>query len=497
MAWDSRYPLRREQGEIPNIVTTGRQLWTPRWYPLKPIPVQVAMINSIARFKVVPAGRRSGKTERAKRYGVMFAYQNPGARIGFGAPTRQQAKDIFWEDLLKMIPRWMMRSDPNVTEMSIRLINGAEIRVVGMDRPERVEGQPWSLFILDEYANCKEESWSAHLKPALDTIGVNGKAWLIGVPEGRNHYYDMYKKALADDTGEWAAFTWYSSEVLPAHTIAAAKRDLDPLTYEQEYEASFVNFSGQAYYPFKDSIHTAPLAAKYNPRAPLILCFDFNVEPGVAAIIQEGTIPDIRPSDFEPVVMDGKTLFNEPPPPVGGDVDATLILQEVHIPRNSNTEVVTNKIIADWGDHEGAIHCYGDATGGARKTSALEGTDWDILLDRLYRHYGRDRVFRYGHRNPSNGAWSNPTERARVNAVNTRLLSGSKAVRLLVDPKHAPNVVRDFEGVRLLEGGSGEIDKKAGEEAGLTHLSDAIGYYVEYRFSTKVAPRSKVFTDAF
>jgi len=30
----------------------------------------------------------------------------------------------------------------------------------------------------------------------------------------------------------------------------------------------------------------------------------------------------------------------------------------------------------------------------------------------------------------------------------------------------------------MLEGGSGEVDKKAGEAAGLTHLSDALGYYV-------------------
>jgi hypothetical protein len=454
------------------------------------------LVNSKARFKVVPAGRRSGKTERAKRYGITFAYSHAGSRVGFGAPTRQQAKDIFWEDLIAMIPRWMMRGDPNITEMSIKLINGAEIRVVGMDRPERVEGQPWDLFILDEYANCKEESWSAHLKPALDTIGVNGSAWLIGVPEGRNHYYDMYKKALADESGEWEAFTWFSSEVLADSTIASARRDLDPLTFQQEYEASFVNFSGQAYYPFRDDLHASQsLKDKYNPRAPLILLFDFNVEPGVAAIAQETTIPDRRPEP-EPVVVDGKQLFKNTNH-VPGEVEATAILGEVYIERNSTTPSVCAKLIKDWGDHEGPIHLYGDATGGARGTAQLHGSDWDLIMDAMYRHFGRERVHRFGHRNPGSGAWSNPTERSRVNAVNTRLLSGGGTVRLVVDPKTAPHVVRDFEGVRLLEGGSGEIDKKDGEASGLTHLSDAVGYYIEYRFSTKVGPKSRVFEDAF
>jgi hypothetical protein len=41
-------------------------------------------------------------------------------------------------------------------------------------------------------------------------------------------------------------------------------------------------------------------------------------------------------------------------------------------------------------------------------------------------------------------------------------------------------VVRDLEGVRTLEGGSGEIDKKV--DPRLTHISDALGYYVDYRF---------------
>lgn len=473
------------------------KLWTPRWYPLMAHPVQTALWDTIARFNVVPAGRRSGKTERAKRKGVLKAYSlPPGGRVGFGAPTRQQAKDIFWDDLIKMIPRWMMRGDPHITDMAIRLKNDVEIRVVGMDKPERVEGHPWDWFCLDEFANCKEDAWAAHLYPALSTIGREGDAWLIGVPEGRNHYYEMYKRALADDTGLWAGFTWFSSDILPASTILQARNDLDPLTYEQEYEASFVNFSGQAYYPFRDTIHACtPLKEKYRSRAPLIFLFDFNVEPGVAAIAQEVTIPDVRPK-VEEVLFEGKSLFGTKNAPKHPDLDATAILSEVYIERNSTTPNVCAKLIKDWGDHEGPIHLYGDATGGARGTAQLHGTDWDLIMDAMNRHYGSRRVHRFGHRNASTGAWSNPTERSRVNAVNTRLMSGERAVRLVVDPKFAPHVVRDFEGVRLLEGGSGEIDKKEGEKSGLTHLTDAIGYYVEFRYSTRVGPKSSVFKDA-
>jgi hypothetical protein len=46
---------------------------TPRWTPLQYIPEQAELWNSTARFRVVPAGRRSGKTELAKRFLIIQA----------------------------------------------------------------------------------------------------------------------------------------------------------------------------------------------------------------------------------------------------------------------------------------------------------------------------------------------------------------------------------------------------------------------------------------
>ena len=82
---------------------------------------------------------------------------------------------------------------------------------------------------------------------------------------------------------------------------------------------------------------------------------------------------------------------------------------------------------------------------------------------------------------------SNPAERARVNAMNARTRTMDGVLHLLVDPTHAPHVVRDLEGVRTLKGGSGEIDKKADPK--LTHISDALGYYIDFRFPVAPAPQ--------
>ena len=253
------------------------------------IPEQIRLTQSPARFKVVPAGRRSGKTERAKR-NIIRAAMNPRGfkfddpQFACAAPTFNQAKSIYWKDLKRMIPTWM-KVRTSETDLQIDLITGAMIRVVGMDKPERIEGSPWDGIILDEYANMKEGAWEENVLPAL--TDRKGWAWLIGVPEGRNHYYDIYKNAcgpwnINQPKGDWDGFTWKSIEIMEPEEIERRRAQMDPLTFQQEYEASFINFAGQAYYPFREELHCAPLRQNYNPQAELIVCLDFNVDPSIA-----------------------------------------------------------------------------------------------------------------------------------------------------------------------------------------------------------------------
>ena len=80
-------------------IALDRQL--SRWYPLKDHPVQLELISTVAngvRFPLVPAGRRSGKTERFKRFIIKRANAKKGMYFA-AAPTHEQAKKIFWKDL--------------------------------------------------------------------------------------------------------------------------------------------------------------------------------------------------------------------------------------------------------------------------------------------------------------------------------------------------------------------------------------------------------------
>ena len=415
---------------------------TDRWEPLDPHPIQIARVESAARFIVNPAGRRSGKTELAKRkivYRALLGTEFARPRFFAGAPTRDQAKRIYWDDLKALVPRDFIRSISE-SELIIRLVTEAEIHVIGLDKPQRIEGSPWDGGVLDEFANMRPNAWMANVRPALS----DRRGWcdFIGVPEGRNHFYELYRSAQERDDEDWETYHWASGDILPEAEIDAARRDLDPLTFQQEYEASFVNFLGQAYYCFSDVEHFADL--EYDPALDLVFCFDFNVSPGVAVIAQE--------QERE------------------GGWRGTCVIGEVHIPRNSNTPAVCNRLIEDWRHHKGNVYIYGDATGGAQGTAQTEGSDWELVEQLLRPHFSlKKRVPR-----------ANPTERSRVNSVNSRLKSTAAEIRLMINPHKAPYLVRDMEGVRLLEGGSGEIDKRF--DADLTHISDALGYYIAAEF---------------
>lgn len=412
---------------------------TDRWSPLRFHAEQHRAWTSDARFKVIPAGRRSGKTELAKRNLVMRAVlgsEFKGARYAALAPTHDQARRIFWDDLKAMVPDFLLAGRPHDTKMLMKLINGSEINVIGLDKPERIEGSPWDGIVIDEIANTKPGGWEANIRPALSDR--RGWAWLIGVPEGMNHYYELAE--MAKYTAGWDLFHWLSADILPPEEIAAARATMDELTFRQEYEASFVTFQGLVYYPFTSEDNVMPCRHRYNPDAPLYLALDFNVEPGTATVIQEYD-------------------------------HMTHVIGEIHIPRDSNTPRVCRKFIEVWGKHKSGVHVYGDATGGARGTAKVHGSDWDLVKAELRRAFP-GRVTLHVPR-------SNPRERVRVNAVNARICAADGTRRLFVDPC-CKRTIKDFRSVKVLAGSAGEIDKRS--DSSISHLTDGLGYYIERRF---------------
>jgi phage terminase large subunit-like protein len=230
-------------------------------------PAQAVIHGHEARFKVVVAGRRFGKTvfsvircfEEAlaveNQYGITY---NDSSEVIYVGIDREQAKRNAWP-YFKSFAQEIERA----TGLSCRMLEktsmiqlppelgGCRIRLLGMDDPDAARGMKLRFAVLDEYADMPPRVWPEIIRPAL--ADVRGGALFIGTPKGRNHFYELVQDAL--DRSDWAVFN-YAMDDNPliqederaalAEEYARGSSDL----YEQEVKAKFIASSGQL---FKDS----------------------------------------------------------------------------------------------------------------------------------------------------------------------------------------------------------------------------------------------------
>lgn len=221
---------------------------------------QMHVFRSPARFTVLVAGRRFGKTTLATTRAATKALDPANVKkmpVFIIAPIATQAKLLYWQPLLDALhPVLNQRKPPQSNEGHIWLNNGVLIGVKGADRPETLRGPGLWHAEMDEYADMKGQVWESIIRPAL--TDVKGTAGFIGTPKGRNHFYDLWMDAggsganrgpgsglRANDTAvdplEWGTFHYTSLDnpFLDPKEIERARETMSAAAFRQEFLASF------------------------------------------------------------------------------------------------------------------------------------------------------------------------------------------------------------------------------------------------------------------
>lgn len=408
-----------------------------RWYPLTEHPTQRALVEDKVRFKVVPAGRRSGKTERAKRFIAREAMREPGAYF-VAAPTRDQVKRIYWQDLKRLCFTSMLPEKPRETELIIPFPNGSTLSLVGLDQPQRMEGIIWTGGVIDEIADVHDTAWPENISPALDTIDprrpdFRAWCWLIGVPDGLNHYYDLAEYARTSNDPDWKLYTWKSSDILPPDVIEAAKRRMSPRQYRQEYEASFETASGRVYEDYGPWNYTTETIG---PHEQLMWHHDFNFTPLSSGVgVRRG---------------DAFYILDE------------IVLQSA-VARQSALEFVEkyknhlNRNVIIYGDPAGrAGEKHGHASDYTEMEQVLRAAGWTVT------------------RKVKAAA---PAIKDRQNAVRAKIRNAAGESSLFVNPERAKYVHKGFATVQIKPGSTFiEVDSE------YQHITTAVGYCVDYEW---------------
>lgn len=208
-------------------------------------------MHSNARFKVVAAGRRTGKSYLAAISMIIRALDGKEGKVFYVAPTQGMARDIMWHTIFELAGDIIERSHTN--NLEITLAGGNTIFLKGADRPDTLRGVSLKYLVLDEYAFCKPDVFDNILRPAL--ADKQGDMLAIGTPEGRNHFYDMYTGATQWDGWEAFHYTSFDNPLVPKSEIEHARQTLPSYAFHQEFMASFDARTGSLFDPEKFLYH--------------------------------------------------------------------------------------------------------------------------------------------------------------------------------------------------------------------------------------------------
>ena len=387
------------------------------------LPQSEIFVNR-SRFRTIVAGRRFGKTFFCIGEIMQSAISGKNRNVWYVAPTYGSAKEIAWDMLINTIP-FEYISKTNESSLTLRLINGSVISLKGAEKPNNLRGRALDFVVLDEFADMRPEAWYEVIRPSLSDR--QGSAVFIGTPKGRNHFYDLWAKGM-DGANDWSSFQYTTLQGgnVPPEEIEAARNDLDERTFNQEYCAEFVTYSGLIYYGFSRELSVFDCS---DNGGTIHIGMDFNLDPMSAVIcIRKGE----KLYAFDEIVMYG-----------------------------SNTDEMVAEIKDRYPNRQ--IIVYPDPASRQRKTSAGGRTDLSILQNGGFMVKAKK---------------SHALVRDRINAMNSRLLSSSGDRQLYVSPK-CKHTIKSLERQTYKEGTS--IPNKDGFD----HMNDAFGYLVEYLFPVR------------
>jgi len=402
----------------------------------KKLPSQDRFDRSKSKYKAYVGGYGSGKTHAGCHEAIKLSFINRGLPGMMLAPTYRMLEDATLPAFMEILDHAGIKYKFRASEGKLLLPWGSKVLFRSADNPAHLKGPNLAWVGIDEGALVSREAWEVAISRIRHPKAERLSAFITTTPEGFNWLYEEFARKKRQSYRVVYAQTCENVH-LPDEYVRDLEAAYDPLLVRQYLMGEFVNTSaGRVYQSFDRAVHVRP-GLSYDPHLPLALAIDFNVNPLHAAAIQ----------------LDG---------------DSVLVVDEITLP-SSNTYELCREARSRYGDVH--IAAYPDPTGRARKTAGTTEapSDFAILMSHGFEVRARN---------------SSPPVKDRINAVNRKLMDASGKAGLFVSDR-CRETVRSFEQT-CYKPGSSIMDKAASVE----HITDAIGYFIEYEFP--IRPPSRV-----
>ena len=218
---------------------------------------QKIVASDTHRFRVCANGRRWGKTTLSVYEMVGKAVRKPDQRIAYIAPNYQQARDIAWAMLRKIVKPVTLNVNESRLEITVKTKGKGESLIVlrGWESIETLRGQRYDFIVIDEIAMMRnfDIGWQEVIRPTL--TDTKGEVLFISTPKGYNHFFDLYNLEKEDPNFKSFHFTSYNNPFVPSEEIDEAKAQMTEDRFAQEYLAEFKKMEGLVYKEFHREQH--------------------------------------------------------------------------------------------------------------------------------------------------------------------------------------------------------------------------------------------------
>lgn len=413
-----------------------------------PYPSQERFVLSEDRFQGFSGPVGTGKSMALAMRSILMAYINSGRTGTVTAPTYRMLEDTTTQSIMefcveKRIPHYYQKADNNL----LLLEPMSTIRFRSTDDPLKLVGSNLAWFGMDELTYTKQDAWRRLQARLRDPRASFLTGFAVWTPNGHDWVWRDWigpKKikgfnAILAQPGENRAVL----EKNPTY-YEDMRLSYDEAFFRQEALGEYIGGGGAIpYHAFDQSLDVEPV--KFDPRYPLCLSADFNIDPMCWVIGQR----------------------------IPGNPDSIAVLQELHL-RNANTRQAVEQFIRQTigftrQQRPLILEVYGDSTGTARDTTGELQGDYDIIFENLAR-YREYKVV--------NKVETNPAERSRIVAVNSAFCNAAGMRRITIDPS-CTNLIADLEDCRWATDSHGKTLNYVDESNKLRgHMTSAFGYLV-------------------
>lgn len=240
---------------------------------------QKTVIQNKRRWNVLKCGRRWGKTKLAEE--LLLSPDDPengalgGHPVGYFSPTYKMLSES-WREITAIVAPLIVSS--NEQEKRIELLGGGVIDFWSLENPNTIRGRKYKRIVVDEaeYVPNFKDAWQQVLRATLTDL--KGDAWFLSTPKFGHTFFKELARLDDRDWKSWT-FTTYDNPYIDPREVDEIKNQLDEATFRCEFLAEDVSLAVNKFiYSFNREKHII-LGLQGWDHLPIILSWDFNVEP--------------------------------------------------------------------------------------------------------------------------------------------------------------------------------------------------------------------------